>query len=65
MQQKTFVDKFSSPYQALKSIKNVGANMLLQQKKKGLTNKGLYENFFKEKDVFDLTYQIGFFILKK
>jgi len=64
-QKKTFIDKFSSPYQALKSIKNVGANILSQQQKKGLANKNLYANIFKEKDVFDLTYQVGFFILKK
>jgi len=63
--QMTFVDKFISPVKALRSIKNVGASSLLQQKKKGLSGKHLYASVFKNKDIFNLTYQIGFFILKK
>ena len=65
MQQKTFIDKYSCPNKALKSIKNVGANMLSQQRKKGLAGKNLQTSIFKKTNVFDLTYQIGFFILKK
>jgi malonyl-CoA O-methyltransferase len=63
--QETFVDKFASPIDALQSIKRIGANSILEQKKKGLSSKSLYANVFKNPYTFNLTYQVGFFVLKK
>ena len=58
---KTFVNSFESPRDAIRSIKFVGANYLLQPRK----NKGLSSMFIKNMNDTTLTYQVGFFIAKK
>ncbi len=56
---------FSLPNAALKSIKMVGANCLLDQNpENNLFNRKLSE-MFKSKDNYSLTYNIGFFIVMK
>ena len=61
LDKKTFVDSFKSPRDAIRSIKFVGANYLLQPRE----NKGLSSILIKNMHDTTLTYQVGFFIAKK
>jgi malonyl-CoA O-methyltransferase len=65
--QKTYIEKFHSPIEALRSLKNIGANILVNKNAcKGLLSlQRLIQTVFKEKNTQTLTYQIGFFIAQK
>ena len=57
---------FDSVPLALHSIKSIGANCLPQSMNKTLCGKSITEKFFKKNEPpYTLTYQIGYFILKK
>ena len=63
----TIHQDFQTPLAALRSIKAVGANTLLncQNNHSGLTGKKRLNDFFTFPDCFDLNYEIGLFVAKK
>lgn len=59
---KDFVDRFSTPKQSLKSLKNTGVNLSSKSVKPKI--KLQLQDYFIGKD-FSLSYKIGFFIARK
>lgn len=67
--QYNFVTQFDSPLSALRSIKHVGANYVINRPKQGLYGKGFLREIFnpvgEASDTYNLTYNIAFFIAGK
>jgi malonyl-CoA O-methyltransferase len=63
---KKYSAHFPNIFEALKSIKKVGANCLIEKKKRNLTGKSFLNHTMSSKTKnFSLTYNIGFFTAKK
>jgi len=67
LSEKTYVEPFQTPFDALRSIKAVGANALLTEKTtrtSGLS-RGFINHLFHESSNPTLTYRVGVFLVKK
>ncbi|QHG92594.1 methyltransferase domain-containing protein [Coxiella endosymbiont of Amblyomma sculptum] len=64
-QERSFSDTFDTIQEALRSIKYIGANCLIQRRKFGLSKKPILQSSCADKKSIALTYHIGFFVCKK
>ena len=65
--EKTYVEHFQTPLDALRSIKSVGANARFSRKTHKTTglSRAFINNLFLKKDAPSLTYRIGIFVAQK
>ena len=64
--EKSYVEPFQTPFDALRSIKAVGANVLLTEKTTKISglSRGFINHLFHESNNPTLTYRVGFFLVE-